>query len=215
MSSRFERQHDLLSQQQLSQERILIVGVGAVGRQVAITLAAMGAKNIRVCDMDIIDDSNVATQAYPYAHIGQKKVKSLIQTMRQLSDDSNFEEDESPWNPKKYIEYNPTILFSCVDKMNVRKSLYLFFKKNGGKLFLDGRMLAEMGHLFCYDSSNIDEYKDTLFSDEAAIQGRCTARGTLYMASILANQMVGRMSLSLRGIKGLKKYTYNLVGELV
>lgn len=214
---RFERQHDLLSQEKLAEQRILIIGVGAVGRQVAISLAAMGAKNIRICDMDIVDESNIATQAYPSQDVGQKKVVSLIKTMRSLDHESNssFIEDEEAWNPRRYIEYNPTIVFSCVDRMDVRRSIFLFCKKNGTPLFLDGRMLAEMGHVFCYDSTDIDGYENTLFTDEQAIQGRCTARGTLYMANILANLMVGKMSLALRGLKDSNKYTYNIVGELM
>ncbi len=214
---RFERQHDLLSQEKLAEQRILIIGVGAVGRQVAISLAAMGAKNIRICDMDIVDESNIATQAYPSQDVGQKKVVSLIKTMRSLDHESNssFMEDGEAWNPRRYIEYNPTIVFSCVDRMDVRRSIFLFCKKNGTPLFLDGRMLAEMGHVFCYDSTDIDGYESTLFTDEQALQGRCTARGTLYMANILANLMVGKMSLSLRGLKDSNKYTYNIVGELM
>ena len=214
---RFERQHDLLSQEKLAEQRILIIGVGAVGRQVAISLAAMGAKNIRICDMDIVDESNIATQAYPSQDVGQKKVVSLIKTMRSLDHEANssFMEDEEAWNPRRYIEYNPTIVFSCVDRMDVRRSIFLFCKKNGTPLFLDGRMLAEMGHVFCYDSTDIDGYESTLFTDEQALQGRCTARGTLYMANILANLMVGKMSLSLRGLKDSNKYTYNIVGELM
>ena len=214
---RFERQHDLLSQEKLAEQRILIIGVGAVGRQVAISLAAMGAKNIRICDMDIVDESNIATQAYPSQDVGQKKVVSLIKTMRSLDHEANssFMEDEEAWNPRRYIDYNPTIVFSCVDRMDVRRSIFLFCKKNGTPLFLDGRMLAEMGHVFCYDSTDINEYESTLFTDEQAIQGRCTARSTLYMANILANLMVGKMSLSLRGLKDSNKYTYNIVGELM
>lgn len=216
-AERFERQHDLINQKDLSEKKILVVGVGAVGRQVALSLAAMGAKNVTICDMDVVDLSNIATQAYPSSDVGEKKVVSLFKYMKGLDHekDALFKIDDEQWNPKKYRDNPPDIIFSCVDMMNVRRALFLFAKSHGVDLFIDGRMLAEMGHVFCYRSNNIDEYEKTLFSDEKAIPGRCTARSTLYMANILANLMIGKMALALRGFTPTPKYTFNLTGELI
>ena len=211
----YERQQELLNADQLASENILIVGVGAIGRQVALTLSAMGAKNITVCDMDLVDESNVATQGYSPRDIGKKKVAALQESVL-----SHFglpiTPKESPWNPAEFRQSNHTILFSCVDRMDVRRSLWIHAKRTPSiKYFLDGRMLAEMGHVFCYDRTSIEQYGETLFNDDEAIQGRCTRRGTLYMASILSNMMVGRRALALRGVAAKNKYTFNLIGEMI
>ncbi len=210
----YDRQQELMDATQLANERILIVGVGAIGRQVALTLSAMGAKDVTVCDMDLVDQSNVATQGYSPNDIGKKKVAALQESVLNhfgLSINSK----ETPWNPAEFRDFNATVLFSCVDRMDVRRSLWIYAKRHQSiKYFLDGRMLAEMGHVFCYNRDSLEEYGNTLFSDEEAIQGRCTRRGTLYMASILSNMMVGRLALAMRGVTARNKYTFNLVGEM-
>lgn len=211
----YERQEELMSARTLSNEKILVVGVGAIGRQVVNTLTSMGATNITVCDMDEVDESNVATQGYSISHIGQLKVAALYSDIARQNNIS-LRTYDSPWNPKKFATSDFTILFSCVDRMDVRRSLWIYATKhNTIKYFMDGRMLAEMGHVFCYERDNLAEYEKTLFTDEEAIQGRCTRRGTLYMANILSNMMVGRLALAMRGTKAKPKYTFNLVGEFV
>ena len=211
----YERQEELMSAENLANEKILVVGVGAIGRQVVNTLTSMGAKQITICDMDEVDESNVATQGYPIGNIGLPKVQALsseaYRNNKILIDAYN-----NPWNPKKFADSNFTVLFSCVDRMDVRRSLWIYATKHDSiKYFMDGRMLAEMGHVFCYERTNLAEYEKTLFTDEEAIQGRCTRRGTLYMANILSNMMVGRLALAMRGTKAKPKYTFNLVGEFV
>ncbi len=211
----YERQEELMSAHTLSNEKILVVGVGAIGRQVVNTLTSMGATNITVCDMDEVDESNVATQGYSIRQIGQLKVLALCSDIANKNN-VNVNVYERPWNPKIFSDSGFTILFSCVDRMDVRRSLWIYATKhNTIKYFMDGRMLAEMGHVFCYERDNLAEYEKTLFTDEEAIQGRCTRRGTLYMANILSNMMVGRLALAMRGTKAKPKYTFNLVGEFV
>ena len=211
----YERQHDLINAATLAHKNILVVGVGAIGRQVAIGLAAMGANNITICDMDTIDESNVATQGYSMSTVGTLKVNSLRYNLIDVNNNINLYRDTEAWNPKTYKEKKFDIVFSCVDRMDVRRSIYLYAKKTGVDLFLDGRMLAEMCHVFLYTKDNIDEYEKTLFTDQEALPGRCTARGTLYMAGIASNLMLGKLAMALRGIKMKPQYTFNLVGELI
>ena len=50
--SRFTRQQDLVPLEQLQALTITVIGVGAIGRQVAIQLAALGASHIQLIDFD-------------------------------------------------------------------------------------------------------------------------------------------------------------------
>lgn len=211
----YERQKELLDQEQLATKTILIIGAGAIGRQIALTLAAMGAKHITICDADKVDDSNVATQMYERSSIGQPKVEALKDKMLEVNPDGGFRVYNSWWDPRLFECDRFDVVFSCVDQMNARRSIWLYCKRRSVGLFIDVRMLAEIGHVLCFDRAHINEYEATLFTDAEALEGRCTRRGTLYMAQILANQAVGRLALFMRGIEASRVYTYNLIGEMV
>lgn len=211
----YERQKELLDQETLSSKNILIVGVGAIGRQIALTLSAMGASKITICDADLVDESNVATQMYERSSIGQTKVSALKSKMLEVNPECEIDEFECWWNPGHFENTKFDVIFAAVDQMNARRAIWLYAKRKSVPLFIDTRMLAEMGHILCFNKDNLADYEETLFTDEQAVQGRCTRRGTLYMAQILANQAVGRFALFLRGIEASKTYTYNLLGEMV
>src|SRR5574343_364253 len=82
MSERFTRQQHFLPQYKLAQEKILVVGAGAVGRQVCLALASVGAKDVTVIDFDEVDVSNVATQRYLHSEVGKKKVLCVSSLMK-------------------------------------------------------------------------------------------------------------------------------------
>jgi molybdopterin-synthase adenylyltransferase len=74
MNDRFERQHDLVPMDRLAQLTATVIGVGAIGRQVALQLAAIGARRLELVDFDRVEMSNVTTQGYLAADVGQLKV---------------------------------------------------------------------------------------------------------------------------------------------
>ena len=51
-----------------------VIGVGAIGRQVALQLAAIGIRRLQLIDFDEVDATNVTTQGYWHADINQPKV---------------------------------------------------------------------------------------------------------------------------------------------
>ena len=56
-SSRFSKQADLVPQDQLASLVVTVIGVGAVGRQVALQLAAIGTRQIQLIDFDHVESS--------------------------------------------------------------------------------------------------------------------------------------------------------------
>ena len=50
--NRFQRQTDLVPHQRLNALRLTVIGIGAIGRQVSLQLAAMGARNIQLIDFE-------------------------------------------------------------------------------------------------------------------------------------------------------------------
>ena len=67
---RFTRQRDLVPIDRLADVATTVIGVGAIGRQVALQLAAIGAPRIQLVDFDAVDVTNVTTQGYTAERCG-------------------------------------------------------------------------------------------------------------------------------------------------
>jgi hypothetical protein len=67
------RQRDLVPPGKLACCAALVVGVGAVGRQVALQLTAMGIMNLTLVDFDTVDVVNLAPQGYAPEDLGNPK----------------------------------------------------------------------------------------------------------------------------------------------
>ena len=73
-ADRFLRQQDLVPQDRLQLLTAAVIGVGAIGRQVAIQLAALGVRRLQLIDFDTVEPTNVTTQGYFHADLGRPKV---------------------------------------------------------------------------------------------------------------------------------------------
>ncbi len=99
----------------------------------------------------------------------------------------------------------------------VRRRLIWEAVKLQAALFVDGRMSAEVIRVLAVDSPASDDfYHRTLFAAEEAYAGSCTARSTIYTASVAAGLMVGQMTKWLRRLPVDRDLTLNLLSaELV
>jgi hypothetical protein len=61
----------------LASLRIVICGAGALGSNLAETLARQGAARLRIIDHDRVEEHNLGTQSYSQADIGQPKADAL------------------------------------------------------------------------------------------------------------------------------------------
>lgn len=83
-SDRFVRQQELVPSERFSQLLVTVIGVGAIGRQVALQLAAMGVRRLQLVDFDRVDDTNVTTQGYLLEDVGQPKVSATARRVAPL-----------------------------------------------------------------------------------------------------------------------------------
>ena len=81
---RFARQQDLVPANRLADLLITVIGVGAIGRQVALQLAAVGARRLQLIDFDRVEATNVTTQGFLADDIGQLKVRATAQLIGRL-----------------------------------------------------------------------------------------------------------------------------------
>lgn len=200
VSSRYNRQEDLVNLEEFHNKSITIVGVGAIGREVALKLTQMGFENIILVDFDSVEETNICTQGYTEAAIGAYKTLSTQKACLAINSKANITPVTRRFSRK--TEVTP-IVFCCVDKMSARKLIFETVKDKA-ELFIDTRMSAEsLKVLTAYSPAGYSKYEKTLFSDEEAYQGRCTAKSTCYCASIAAGLAVSQLAKYSRHLENL------------
>jgi sulfur carrier protein ThiS adenylyltransferase len=202
LTERYSRQSSLIPTDRLREVKILVVGVGAIGRNVSIQLASVGAEQIHLCDFDTVEESNIASQGYLETDLGQPKVHALFQHCMKIN--SNLRETVEMHNEKFTKEMlkniKPDVVFACVDSMSTRKFIWECCLDQGVGMFVDGRMAAEALRVISVTFDNLASYEDTLFADTEAYSGPCTAKSTIYCANIAAGFMVASFTKYLRNI---------------
>ena len=193
--SRFIRQEELVPQERLQKVKTTVIGVGAIGRQVALQLAAIGAPRIQLIDFDVVDLSNVTTQGYFSADVGQPKVEATAAVIRQIDPNIVVETIGDRFRPKQEIG---DAVFCCVDSITAREAIW----RSAGRrcqFWTDGRMLAEVLRVLSVgDPASREYYPTTLFAQAEAQSGRCTSRSTIYAAGIAAGLMLHQFTRWLR-----------------
>jgi hypothetical protein len=210
---RFTRQQELVPQQKLDALTITVIGVGAVGRQVVLQLAAMGARNIQLVDFDHVERTNVTTQAYAAADVGRLKVECTRDAIRQIDPSIEVETVADRYRPTRSVG---EVVFCCVDSITARSAIW----RSAGsrcRFWADARMLAEvMRVLTVAEEAGRSHYPTSLFRQSDAQAGRCTAQSTIYTANIAAGMAVHQLARWLRGLPIDPDTHFNLLAtELV
>lgn len=212
-SDRFLRQRDLVPARQLANLVVTVIGVGAIGRQVALQLAALGVRQLQLIDFDHVDATNVTTQGYLFAEIGQLKVQATAAAIAGLDRTITVELMDDRYRPQ--LAVGPAV-FCCVDSIESRSAIW----RSAGRrteFWCDGRMRGEtIRVLVVADEISRRHYPTTLFTASEADAGQCTARSTVYTANIAAGLMVHQFARWLRRQPRDADASLNLLaGELV
>lgn len=205
---RFIRQRDLVPFERLREITVTVIGVGAIGRQVALQLAAIGAQRIQLIDFDAVDLSNVTTQGYLAGDVGQAKVLATAAAIGRLDDTLQVTAIHDRFRAKLEIG---AAVFCCVDSISARAAIWRSVSSRC-QFWADGRMLGEtIRILAAADARAFGRYADTLFSPAEAQTGSCTSRSTIYAASIAAGLMVHQFTRWLRRLPLDIDSTFNLL----
>lgn len=195
-ADRFVRQADLVPQDRLSMWKITVIGVGAVGRNVAVQLAAMGARQLQIIDFDHVDETNITTQGYLRHELGLPKAAALGRTLTAIEPQMQLDLIPYRFRPQHSIG---DVVFCCVDSIETRAVIWRSLK-NRVQFWADGRMRGEVLRLLtATDVESRQHYGATLFSAAEAQAGPCTAKSTTYAATIAAGLMLHQFARWLRG----------------
>lgn len=195
MATEFQRQTGIIDIENFRDNKVAIIGCGAVGSFTAISLVKMGLTKFKIYDFDSIEIHNLPNQFFSWRDLGKRKVDVTDRYMKHFN--KSIEVKKSGRFDENSV-LDVQIVISCVDKMSVRKEIFDACRINKNvQLFIDTRMAGLQGQVYTVDMENKKEkenYLKTLFGDDQAVQQRCTERSILFtvlgVASLVCNQVV-------------------------
>jgi len=196
-SDRYSRQRDIVPPERLAACRATIVGLGAIGRQVALQLAAMGIPWLQLVDFDQVEPSNLGSQGFLEEDQGRPKVEAVCDLCLRIN--SRLEVHTVPQRFRRSMSVG-SVLFCCVDRIETRRQVWEAVQ-NRTEFFCDGRMAAEVLRVVTVsDAAGRQHYPATLFASQEAFAGSCTAKTTIYCANVAAGWMLSQFAKWLRGL---------------
>ena len=192
---RFDRQASLVPRDRLCNTSVTVIGVGAIGRQVALQLASIGVTKLQLIDFDTVESTNITTQGYRRDEVGRAKVNVTASEVRRIDPTITVECINDRFRSKHEVGQ---VLFCCVDKIATRSTVWRCLQQRID-LLIDARMNGETLRLVTAEPSRShSSYESTLFSQSDAHAGACTAKSTIYAASIAAGLAVHQFTRWLR-----------------
>lgn len=181
------RQLDIIPLECLDQ-KITVIGAGAIGSFTVLSLVKMGFCNIRVYDFDDVSVENMNCQWFRMKDIGSKKVLAL----QELIEDFTGIKIEAV--PERFNSQSlEGIVIPAVDSMSARKIIWDAVKSSlSVRWVIDPRMASEYALSYVMnpnDPKDVESYEKTLYSDANAVAERCTAKATMYTATMIAGHV--------------------------
>jgi len=177
--SRYLRQQDLVPEARLRDLQVTIIGCGAVGSFVALALAKMGVGRMLLFDPDTVEEHNLPVQFFTNLDIGKPKVTALANQLAMLTEVKTTAVAEA-------YDGQPLegLVVSAVDSMTARQRIWRHVRgRREISLYLDSRMGALVGQVLAvHPGSPVEEhaYRQTLHSQQDALQEPCTARSVVF-----------------------------------
>ena len=183
------RQLDLIPLEELDKTEVNVIGCGAIGSYLALSLVKMGIEKVKLWDMDDVSVENMSNQFFRFKDIGKNKAEALADLIKEFT---GVGVSAYP------LEYLPLmtrqlkgIVVVAVDSMRARTMIYesLVSSIHGVRVLIDPRMSAEFYMQYTVDLESHEWYKKSLYSDESAVAERCTAKSTIYTATLAAGMV--------------------------
>ena len=196
-NERYSRQRDIVPVERLATCKTTVIGVGAIGRQVALQLTAIGIPWLQLVDFDTVEESNLASQGYLEDDLERPKVQATADLCQQINHQLEVYEINERFRRSTEIG---NVVFNCVDSIETRGLIWESVKDKCS-FYVDGRMSAEVLRvLTACDITTREHYPTTLFSAGEAYAGTCTAKTTIYCANIAAGFMLAQFTKHLRNL---------------
>jgi len=172
---------------------VTLIGAGSVGSMIAVRLAKLGIRHLRVIDHDFIESHNIPMSEYRPCDIGQPKVTALARIIRQASGLVITAEH------RRYEGGRLTgTVIACVDRMEVRMAIWEAVRMNPAvDLLIDTRNAEEFISVFAIrpcEQGDIDYYTAFLYPGDTALNQTCGRHGVCYIASFTADIALAQLA---------------------
>lgn len=190
-----QRHQSVFDPDAFGNRRVDVIGVGATGSKVVLSLAKLGIEKIRVWDPDHVEKHNVGNQAFGNDDVGKLKVSALSEmVLRQ----TGLELDQRAEYVDGTQELGP-IVFLLTDTMASRKQIWegaLRFKSRV-KLVIETRLGADSMYIYSINPCSLPEvegWEGTLCDDAKVERSACGSKISVGpSAGILAEKAVWQL----------------------
>lgn len=154
------------------EDEIHIIGIGAIGSNLALMLTRLGFNNINLYDFDKVESINVANQNYYELQVGLEKTEATVENLIAVNRELEVSIYKEGWKSGMILS---GYIFLCLDNIDIRRQIVNEYKDNKYvKAILDFRMgLADAQHYMAEtkDKKAIERLLETMnFSHEEAKQ---------------------------------------------
>ncbi len=173
------------------EQKVLLVGAGAIGTFAGIGLAMAGAE-VDVLDFDRVEESNLNRQILFYDALGRFKAEAMAEKLSPLS---KFRGIIGKVDEKYKLQRDYGLILGCVDNANARYYLDWLSHKanvpllNAGTSFTQGSVMPYItGKTACLDCQSFGRIREAR---------KEVNRGSCYEpVTIISNQIIGGLLVS-------------------
>lgn len=168
------RHQEVFSADVFGDRRIDVIGAGASGSRVVLSLAKLGLQNIHVWDFDVVEAHNVPNQAYGIKDVGAKKVSALAALVLAQTGITITPHDERVDGSQTLAD----VVFLLTDTMSSRKQIWdkaIKYKKRTA-LMIETRMGSDQGRIYSINPirpAEVRGWEATLCDDGLAEVSAC------------------------------------------
>ena len=97
-----------------------IIGLGAIGSNIAETLTRLGIEDIHIYDFDTVETPNIANQVYFTHQLSKPKTEATAENIKQINPGANITIHDKGWDENTTLDGH---VFIAVDSIETRKKL--------------------------------------------------------------------------------------------
>ncbi len=191
------RHLEVFSPHKFGDRRVDVIGAGATGSRIILSLAKLGIQNIHAWDFDHVEQHNIANQAFFSSHIGKSKLEAINELVLQASGYPLTCHDTAVG--KDTAESLGEVVFLLTDTMQSRRDIWeacLKYRPQT-RLMIETRMGANTGRVYSvrpYMPNHVSGWESTLYDDAEAAVSACGASTTVgATAEIISGLAVWQM----------------------
>ena len=182
----------------IQSSKVILAGLGGIGRYVLFCLSRMKPAQIFLYDDDIVETVNLSGQLYSQSMVGRTKVDAMALLARDFSMYYGIVAI-----PQRFTAQTEAgdIMICGFDNMEARRSFFTAWVNHlvdhphpENCLFIDGRLNMEEFQVFCMkgdDRYNIKRYtNECLFMDYEAESEQCSMKQTTYCSNMIGSVIV-------------------------